>query len=612
MCEICRRRERDGAERLGQTPDEVEDAPSGRGTGLTLSPGESLVGRLTPGDSDWVRLEVEPGTRFTIATADGPDTPITDTMIVLYDRKGREIARNDDGGAGFHGELHHKAGRDLYFVEVTTFQTYHGLASPAEGSYALTLSRSGGAGTDAALPWFDTDAIADQLVRGYWEDSGRAQRGFDVSVAGGQKGVIHVNTTALEPAGRWLAEQALSAWAAVTGLTFTTAPPPAGTPVGIRFDDENSGAYASTSLFANGSTANVLVNVSRGWIGGDHYEYDGFALQTYIHEIGHALGLGHAGSYDIGDGVSITYADHAQFANDSWQSTVMSYFSQTENSRIDGSRAFLLTPTAADIEAVRTLYGVHGGLRAGDTVYGDGSTAGDYFDVLEDHWERMSFTLVDEGGHDLLDLGSAVADQAISLRPEQFSDVGGKTGTMSIARGTTIEDARSGTGDDRMTGNGAGNGLWGGAGQDTLIGGFGGDRLFGQQGRDQLSGGKGADRLLGGAARDLLEGGEGPDLLKGHGGADLLSGGAGRDRLAGGAGADRFVFRPGDGRDRVLDWRDGVDKIDLRAWDFDGFDAVAALARPWKDGLVIGLGGGDELVVHGLLPDALDRGDVLL
>ncbi len=46
-------------------------------------------------------------------------------------------------------------------------------------------------------------------------------------------------------------------------------------------------------------------------------------------------------------------------------------------------------------------------------------------------------------------------------------------------------------------------------------------------------------------------------------GRDRLDGGGQDDRLAGGRGADEFVFRPGSGHDRIVDFRDDVDAIRL-------------------------------------------------
>jgi Ca2+-binding RTX toxin-like protein len=82
-------------------------------------------------------------------------------------------------------------------------------------------------------------------------------------------------------------------------------------------------------------------------------------------------------------------------------------------------------------------------------------------------------------------------------------------------------------------------------------------------GRDLLKGGAGADELHGGAGIDRLFGQRGFDKLFGEGKKDILSGGPGNDKLFGGRGQDVFVFRDGDGTDRVMDFRDDVDTIRL-------------------------------------------------
>ena len=75
--------------------------------------------------------------------------------------------------------------------------------------------------------------------------------------------------------------------------------------------------------------------------------------------------------------------------------------------------------------------------------------------------------------------------------------------------------------------------------------------------------GDGADRIAGGSGDDRLFGGAGDDALMGGRGRDRLDGGGQDDRLAGGRGADEFVFRPGSGHDRIVDFRDDVDAIRL-------------------------------------------------
>ncbi len=190
----------------------------------------------------------------------------------------------------------------------------------------------------------------------------------------------------------------------------------------------------------------------------------------------------------------------------------MSYFSQSENTATDATRANTFTPMAADLLAISNMYGQSNSLRLGDTVYGVGSTAGDAYDLLEQAWQSMAFTIVDSGGIDTLNFSFTMIGQSINLLAEAFSNVGGIIGNMTIARGTVVENAISGGGDDVLTGNDANNRLEGGAGDDGLSGGAGDDILVGGDGNDTLSGGAGNDTLVvdGG---DTVDGGAGTDIL---------------------------------------------------------------------------------------------------
>ena len=142
-------------------------------------------------------------------------------------------------------------------------------------------------------------------------------------------------------------------------------------------------------------------------------------------------------------------------------------------------------------------------------------------------------------------------------------------------------------GADRMVGREGNDTLSGGLGNDTLLGGAGADRLRGDAGNDRLLGGGGEDRVFGGAGSDRLGGGAGADMLSGGGGDDRLQGGKGDDILSGGGGRDVFVFGPRDGSDRIRDFRDGADLIELRgAGGFggltigqDGADVTIAFAN---------------------------------
>ena len=64
----------------------------------------------------------------------------------------------------------------------------------------------------------------------------------------------------------------------------------------------------------------------------------------------------------------------------------------------------------------------------------------------------------------------------------------------------------------------------------------------------------------------------GRNRVKGTDEADKIFDHDGRDVIEGGAGADVFVMALDRDKDVIRDFEDGVDMIDLSAWDVSGFD----------------------------------------
>lgn len=98
-------------------------------------------------------------------------------------------------------------------------------------------------------------------------------------------------------------------------------------------------------------------------------------------------------------------------------------------------------------------------------------------------------------------------------------------------------------------------------------------RVFGDARGKTLTGDGGRDVLKGGSKGDILIGDGGNDRLKGKSGKDLLLDGDGKDQLFGGSGRDIFEFAPDGLQDRVQDFQDGLDLIDLSA-SVSGFDDI--------------------------------------
>ncbi|MDX1781885.1 MAG: M10 family metallopeptidase C-terminal domain-containing protein, partial [Thalassovita sp.] len=329
--------------------------------------------------------------------------------------------------------------------------------------------------------------------------------------------------------------------------------------------------------------------ISTNWLSSP-YTVDSYWLTTYIHEIGHALGLGHQGYYNGG----ATFGTDAIFANDSYQMSIMSYFSQTQNTNINASYALPATAMMADILAIQNLYGVST-VTAGNTVWGANSNLGNYLgtyfqglatDSLSSDFYAdgpMALTIYDQGGIDMLNLSFSTTNDRIDMNAESVSDIGGLTGNVGIARGTVLERLIAGSGNDAVTGNDADNRIWGRGGNDSIYGGSGEDTLKGGAGTDRLYGGDDKDKIYGGRGTDYADLGDGNDRFNdsresGASGADTVVGGNGRDYIrlrggddiaTGGAGRDVFIFKSGDiDADTITDYEIGTDslRIDDKLW----------------------------------------------
>lgn len=462
----------------------MTDIPDNNATTATIGVGQIVSGTLeTAADHDWYRVSLTAGQSVTIAVYGAGTNPVTDTDLTLYDSSGAAVATNDDNGGSTDAKvIFTPTTSGVYFIDAGAY------GDRLTGSYAVSVQ------SYTAPPVWSYDQIANQLVNGYWNaQGGQTAHHFDVH----QGGTITVNLTELTAQGQILARAALQEWSDIIGVTFTEV---TGTNVGqIIFDDTRTGAFTDDS-WSNGITTSAHVNISTQWLadyGADPGQsaLNSYAFQTYLHEIGHALGLGHAGNYDD----NADYAAQALFSNDAWSTTVMSYFSDADNAYFASqgfSDQFFLTPMVGDIAAMQDLYGLSTTTRTGDTTYGFHSNAGrDVFDATI--VPTAGYTVFDSGGNDTLDYSGYAKDQLINLNSGTFSNVGGGVGNVSIAPGTVIENAIGGSGNDQLIGNDAANVLTGNAGHDVLIGGAGDDFLVGGDGPDTLTGGIGNDTFAG-------------------------------------------------------------------------------------------------------------------
>jgi serralysin len=511
---------------INEAPVETTDAPADMSTPYTLNPGATFYGTLSSnGDRDWVAVNVVAGESYRV---DLVGDSLNDPYLRVYDASGNLVDVNDDIASNNRDSA-------LRFTATVT-GTYYVSAGAYNDSGTGTYEVSVASVTTPTTGSLDT--LADFLTDGYWQSNGGAGRAFDTS----SSNVITVNLTGLTAEGQQLARWALEAWEMVANVQFSEVT----TGGMITFDDNNSGAY-STSNVTNGVITSSHVNVSTAWISTYGTTLDSYSFQTYIHEVGHALGLGHQGAYNG----AATYGLDETYANDSWQLSIMSYFSQNDNTTTSASYAALLTTMMADVIAIQNLYGAPAASSAtsGNTVWGANSTLGNYLgqgfnDALNGSSSStyggnpVALTIYDRDGTDTLNLTPSVTDDRISLWHSTFSDVGGLTGNVGIARGTVIENALAGSGNDTIIGNWVGNFIAGNDGNDTVWANNGNDTVFGGNGNDLIGGGSENDQLWGGAGMDTIYGDAGNDQIGGAAGSDALWGASGNDSLYGDSGND--------------------------------------------------------------------------
>jgi serralysin len=213
-------------------------------------------------------------------------------------------------------------------------------------------------------------------------------------------------------------------------------------------------------------------------------EIGGYDYATYIHEIGHALGLNHMGDYNGGGNWE------PESYQDSTVLSIMSYFGPDQGSNtgindimwadwVKGGVTYAAqTPMLNDIMAIQDMYGADTTTRTGATTYGFNSnisgSAAQFFDF--DINSNPILCIYDSSGNDTLDLSGFSTSCTISLVAGTFSDCNDMTNNISIAYTATIENAVGGSKADTITGNGVANILTGGRGNDT-INGAGGDDI---------------------------------------------------------------------------------------------------------------------------------------
>ncbi len=213
---------------------------------------------------------------------------------------------------------------------------------------------------------------------------------------------------------------------------------------------------------------------------GGTYLPGSFGYKTFLHEIGHAIGLAHPFDANKDNGAVLAGAENTT------QYTVMAEkayagvgdtFVRNNHGGYSWYSVQATSPMLYDIQAIQYLYGKNMATHAGDDVYTFSAAKAEFKAI----W--------DAGGNDTFDLSNQTMALKVDLNAGKFSSIGIKetwdsnrgivvsaaTDNIAIAFDVVIENVIGGKGNDQLTGNAADNQLKGGQGNDTLIGGAGND-----------------------------------------------------------------------------------------------------------------------------------------
>ncbi|MBG3055479.1 M10 family metallopeptidase C-terminal domain-containing protein [Proteus mirabilis] len=314
-----------------------------------------------------------------------------------------------------------------------------------------------------------------------------------------------------------------------------------------------------------------------------------FVYHTFIHELGHSLGLFHIWEYILNEKHKVL---------DSIKYSVMSY-KCPDIKDADFGGLYPMTFMLVDILLLQYLYGPNMTTRLENNTYGFNSNTGRAAYSLNNIEDKLVSCIWDAGGIDTLDFSLYTVNQVINLNEGCFSDIGGLRSNISIAYKTIIENAIGGKGDDTLIGNpfdnnligGDGNDLfYGGAGNDLFYGGSGNDVIYGELGNDVLYGDDGDDMLIDYYGANMLDGGKGNDRIcvasmdRGLPGRNIIQGGEGDDEIylgtgthnvTGGQGNDTFNFFCYEGiesNSSIWDFEKNKDKITLITRDYRKID----------------------------------------
>ena len=308
---------------------------------------------------------------------------------------------------------------------------------------------------------------------------------------------------------------------------------------------------------------------------------------TFIHELGHALGLNHPHDSTIS----------TDLTQDQVKYSVMSYRGYYDQPTSGAGAGYGLDyfPTTYmlnDIKALQILYGA-------DLTFKDTNNDGNINDTYK--WaanQKMFETIYDAGGIDTIDASNQTQAVTINLNPGTFSTIGGNiydgqtTHRDYLAMSYEATDSNGVVVNyiENAIGTGFGDYVWGNKADNNISTGAGDDRVFTSLGNDYIDGGSGNDwidynnssqisidgvgvivnlslttvgnatgegtdtivnieNVFGSYGRDTITGTNGDNTIDGYWGNDILYGLGGNDNLIGSMGND--ILYGGDGNDTL-------------------------------------------------------------
>ncbi len=546
----------------------MPDIPGNFSTNASIGLNGSFTEQLEiGGDRDWIAIDLVAGESVRVDLSGSGSKPVFDTILTIYDDLGAEVTSNDDidtAGGNYYSSASFTASETgTYYIEAAGYDLSD------TGTYTVTTTEIAPPSLLDSIAWGASIDLA--TVNVYFAPNGASydgytSEGFNAYERGQFIEIMEYLTTILD-----------------LDFNIVTNASQAHAILVLDLNEIPTGSGGFLGYFNPPGETNEGIGVFNGNLwdrssGGD-LDRGGFGYVTIVHELLHGLGLAHphdtGGTSVVMNGVSSAFDDYGDFNLNQGINTIMTYnsgyWTGTDGSAPEnatgGDWGFEGGPMALDIAQLQQMYGANTNNMGGNSTYtlATENQAGTYWEAL---WDTGGRDIIRHDGAD-----SATIDlRAATLEYEAggggfVSAVDGVQGGFTIANGVVIENARGGSGDDTLIGNGVANYLVGASGHDRIYGYNGHDRMVGGNGNDRIYGGNGNDSIDGNNGHDRISGGNGADVVSGGGGNDRIYGGDGADRLAGNAGDDRLFGNDGndrlygsDGRDRLIG-QDGDDRL---------------------------------------------------